>query len=1197
MLNYKERSDSKSRENAIENKNKPNGWLKKVSVILLSCTLALLLLMPMLHAVGLEFGPEIIDEAVARSGIEAPTITKAFIGTNTISGGDLHRGKINGKNARGTVHVTLKDSSGNEKATVSVTPKSGTTWTVNLPEGVTIAEGDTVTAYQEFDGQNSPVTTANAMDSLAKQNKDKLKMPQGEIWIEQTSSNQVNKDEQAEAVQKLKDANTEIAGDIKSVKFSIDGTDHAYYEVTYTDNSTSGKIEAPDLKIKTVTETSAAPTIEKVQVTDGQIVVTLENEVAAGTKFYFVNNFTDNEDKSFCEGGKCLVDKSTSREMSQAVSIDGKKVTFPIDKVNDLKLGKEFGILVKEPHKFRSCAKKEPVVTTPKKVDVRDPHKLTDADKQAIGKAIRDANTVNGVSKLPNGTGDWDGIPTFIEFDKDGNVRIFSPNNVETEWDWSSGSPKPIYKKNDDGSYKLIEGGESEVIKIDAKDLVKNVKPEPPKIAVDTNTGKVTITPPAYENPGDDTDLASYTITYKDASDADKTVTLTRTVDATTGKTTWTSDGATVDANTGKVTLQIKDLAVGATITAKAKDNGGLIPEETQLESESASETLETVTVSYDRNGGTGNMASKKLNKGQKYTLLESTFTAPDNQEFKAWEVNGKEVAAGTEITLDKDTEIKAIWKDIMVNVSFSANGGSGEMKGATQKKGSKYTLPENSFKAPDENQEFKAWEVNGNEISAGTEITLDKDTEIKAIWKPIELKVKFQTESGATGSMEDNTVNKGSKYELPKPKFTPDEGKEFAGWKVGDSTELKQVGEKIDISGDVTLTATWKDIMVNVSYNANGGSGKMEGKELKKGTTLTLPANGFTAPENKEFKAWEVDGKEVAPGTEITVTKDTVVKAIWKEKQINVPSTPEKPNPDQPSVIDRQDGKDRIETSILISKQQYKKARTVIIVRNDLYPDALTAGLLAKVKPAPILLTPSKMLDPRVEAEIRRLGATEIIIVGGKSAISLDVEKALAPYDSDTVERLDGIDRYETATLVARKVAGLVDIRQTAIITTGENWPDALSASAFACKNNHPILLVRKNKIDQVVNRTMKDLKIGQVYLVGGPMAVSETVAKKLPKVITRIAGLNRYGTAKAVAEYGFKDAKGLYLASGQVYADALIIGPVAGQRNVPILLTQHKHLNAETKAYIEAHKPGWTTLVGGTLRIGPEVEKELKK
>ena len=115
----------------------------------------------------LELGGEIVGDPVGVA-IPAPTINDVFIGNTSISGGNVQRDRVGGKVVRATVYVTLKDKAGNEKATVSVTPKSGTTWKVNLPEGVTIAEGDTVTAYQEFDGQNSPVTTANAMDSLAK---------------------------------------------------------------------------------------------------------------------------------------------------------------------------------------------------------------------------------------------------------------------------------------------------------------------------------------------------------------------------------------------------------------------------------------------------------------------------------------------------------------------------------------------------------------------------------------------------------------------------------------------------------------------------------------------------------------------------------------------------------------------------------------------------------------------------------------------------------------------------------------------------------------------------------------------------------------------------------------------------------------------------------------------------------------------
>ena len=835
---------------------------------------------------GLEIGPEIIGGAVAQIEVKAPTVNPVFYDATTISGGSLakYRDKVNKKTVIATVHVTLKGEGGTEKANLSVTPTRGTTWKVDLPEGVKVAKGDTVTVYQQIGEDKSSEVTVNAQPTKA--STVTLTMPTGEIWIEHPNANLVNEDEQAEAIEMLKGANPDIKQDFKSVKFSIDYTRHAYYEVTYTDGSTSGEIEATELKIKQVTETSAAPTIQKVQVTDGQIIVTLDKEVTAGTKFYFVNNFTDGEDKNFGGNGTCKIDKSNSQEMSQAVSIDGKKVTFRI-KDNDLELEKEFGILVKEPHKFRSCAKSEPVVTTPDKVAVRDPRKLTDDDKKTIDKAIRDANTVNGVSKLPDGTGDWDGVPAAIQFDDSGNVKIFSADDVAGDWD-PNNDYKFVPETNEDGSVKVKDGAEPKGT-IPAKDLLKNIAPKSPAIAVDTDKGEVTITPPVYEKPGEDTDLLSYTVTYKDASGAEKTVTATRTVDETSGKTTWTADNnATVDANTGVITLKVEDIEVGGTVTATAKDNGGLEGDTDKLDSDPATKKLETATVSYNGNDGTGKMDGKKLNKGSKYKILDNKFKAPENQEFNYWEIDGKEVAAATEITVTKDTVVKAVWKKSQVKVSYDANGGSGTMTGKTVDKGSEYTVLPNAFKAPDDTQEFDTWEVNGQKVAPGTKIKADKDTVIKAVWKKIPVKVSYDA-NGGSGTMTGKTVDKGSKYTLLDNAFTaPDDTQEFDTWEVN--------GQKVAPNAEITVTkdtevkAIWKKIQVKVSYDANGGNGEMKPATVDKGSEYTVLPNSFKAPDDtQEFDTWEVNGERVAPGATIKADKDTVIKAVWKKIPVKV--------------------------------------------------------------------------------------------------------------------------------------------------------------------------------------------------------------------------------------------------------------------------------------------------------------------
>ena len=81
-------------------------------------------------------------------------------------------------------------------------------------------------------------------------------------------------------------------------------------------------------------------------------------------------------------------------------------------------------------------------------------------------------------------------------------------------------------------------------------------------------------------------------------------------------------------------------------------------------------------------------------------------------------------------------------------------------------------------------------------------------------------------------------------------------------------------------------FTVTWvssQPTTYTVSFEANGGSGTMADVNNVSGD-YTLPANKFTAPDGKKFKAWDVDGTEKAVGDKITVTANITIKAVWEE-------------------------------------------------------------------------------------------------------------------------------------------------------------------------------------------------------------------------------------------------------------------------------------------------------------------------
>ena len=563
----------------------------------------------------------------------------------------MHRARVSGKTVRGVIHVELRNNI-KTKASSAIKP-TGSTWKFELPENVIVEPGDIVTAYQTFNGSNSETVTANSEAPMALNHKSDLRMPSGEIWIEQTNANLVNEDEHAEAIEMLKKANTSIKNDfdLKKTKFSIDGTEHAYYEITYTDGSVSEKIEATGLVIKQITETSITPNIKQPLVTDTEIVITFDKNIKKGTKIGIVYYFTDDEAKSFCPGD-CKVNKSIFEWIT--VVTETNIVTHPV-RDDYLTLGREFGVIVKEYRKFASCNKTAPELKIPK-VEVKDPRKITTEEKNKIIDAVRESNkTANGASKLLNGTGlDVDGIPAFIEVSDDGSVRVISPNNVEIK---EYVNYNPVFAYNPDGTVKVKSGDEDKVVHFDKPEkFLKNLAPDTPKM--ENKSGNIVVTP----NIAVDTDAKKVVVEYEAADGSKRTITATKT------DTGWTVDNnkAKVDGN-GIVSFPAKEVKSDTTVNAYVVDDGGLVPEETNLDSPKAELKIENkYKVTYDANGGEGTMPEEEVNVGSKHRIKDNGFTAPKDKEFDHWMIGFEPKNSGEDVEVNNDIVIKAIWKYII---------------------------------------------------------------------------------------------------------------------------------------------------------------------------------------------------------------------------------------------------------------------------------------------------------------------------------------------------------------------------------------------------------------------------------------------------------------------------------------------------------------------------------------------------
>lgn len=270
-----------------------------------------------------------------------------------------------------------------------------------------------------------------------------------------------------------------------------------------------------------------------------------------------------------------------------------------------------------------------------------------------------------------------------------------------------------------------------------------------------------------------------------------------------------------------------------------------------------------------------------------------------------------------------------------------------------------------------------------------------------------------------------------------------------------------------------------------------------------------------------------------------------------------------------------RFDGKNRIETSVKISKENFEKADTVILVNGLKEVDALTASALAGKEKAPILLINKDNTPKIVEEEIKRLDAKKIILIGGPDSLSdsavdcIKLEK----------ERIAGLDRFETSV----KIAEITNMTENIILANGDTLIDALTSSSLAIKEGRSIILVKEKEIPKAAEKIIKEAE--DILIVGGKKSVN------LDLKADRIEGANRYETAIKIAKRVYPNSNTIALANSNNYVDCLAFGPVTGKLEAPILLTQKNNLSEETKEFIEKENISKIYILGGKDSISNEI------
>lgn len=322
------------------------------------------------------------------------------------------------------------------------------------------------------------------------------------------------------------------------------------------------------------------------------------------------------------------------------------------------------------------------------------------------------------------------------------------------------------------------------------------------------------------------------------------------------------------------------DLSAG-TITCKANGtaitNGSLVEEGAAIEITITPNTGYAITKTGVGNLGGPYVAShfpatfetKTINAVMKANVTEYYVTFEKGYEVKIGKVTGG--------TLEVGGHTSDFWALEGQKLPFSLTLDAGYKNGVVTVKENTYhalpkVLPGSEFEMP----------AVGVTFSAKCE--------------QIQYTITYDPVATVTGEMPIHTVTYGSDYTLRECEYIPVGNMVFVGWNL--DGKIRQPDYTFYPDKDITVQAIWA-LVWDVIYDAGEGKGTMMPEMVREDETYTLPECTFTAPEGKEFDAWEVDGAKKKAGETAKITTHTVVKALWKEiGSGEIPGSGETPAP-----------------------------------------------------------------------------------------------------------------------------------------------------------------------------------------------------------------------------------------------------------------------------------------------------------
>ncbi len=175
--------------------------------------------------------------------------------------------------------------------------------------------------------------------------------------------------------------------------------------------------------------------------------------------------------------------------------------------------------------------------------------------------------------------------------------------------------------------------------------------------------------------------------------------------------------------------------------------------------------------------------------------------------------------------------------------------------------------------------------------------------------------------------------------------------------------------------------------------------------------------------------------------------------------------------------------------------------------------------------------------------------------------------------------------------------------------MVSGRHWTDAVVAASFASRYGAPVLMTPPGGLRDDALAFLKRVGAENVHVVAAGTWPDTNVS---PRVFDQLreAGLMAFGThgadqyaiGAAIARWHVRPGSlssaggSAIIANGEVFADALVAGPMSYKAHVPVLLTPRDELHSEVADYLRDADIAHVVLMGGTAALSDEVEKAIR-